>query len=209
MGVHKLEDLPVDTAAPAIAASRSRGRPCGDGINDTPTLIAVANLLVVQPKLTRSSAMKQVVKGIEESHLRRLHVKWKRDGNKLLAEARRRKDQELLARQAADLVKAARGFSNLLNVEMPRLLAPLASNIGRMAAHPEVKAMHSAFAGVSARVMEELSPIRTQMQRLAESGALDGLRAVPRLSGPPADLTDEERVALSRRISVTRQDQEE
>ena len=75
----------------ATGRSRKRGRPPGSGsINDTRELVAVADLLAAKKAKTPRAAMRRVVKGIGDSHLRRLQAKWKDQGEALLAAARDR-----------------------------------------------------------------------------------------------------------------------
>lgn len=65
---------------------RRRGCPKGTGIDDTPTLQRVADLLVATPGLRPTTAMKRV--GVSSaSHLRRLQEKWKTEGGSHLEAA--------------------------------------------------------------------------------------------------------------------------
>lgn len=66
---------------------RRRGRPPGTGKDDRAALRAVADLLIANPALRPSTAMRRAVRNIGDSHLRRLQGKWQRDGACLLAEA--------------------------------------------------------------------------------------------------------------------------
>lgn len=74
---------------------RPRGRPRGSGKNDTPHLAQVADLLVREPSLTPTAAMKRIMRSCkdwdaasEAALLRRWQGKWNVGRNTLLAEAR-------------------------------------------------------------------------------------------------------------------------
>jgi hypothetical protein len=72
---------------------KGRGRPKGSGKNDLPALSAMAEMMADQPSLKATSAYKKVNKRWHESDLRRIQIKWKEHGSRLIAEA--------LARRAA------------------------------------------------------------------------------------------------------------
>ena len=72
---------------------KRRGRPPGSGADDTATLIAMADLLAAEPDLKPTTAMKRAVRKIGASQLRRLQVKWKKDGAALPAAAQQRRKQ--------------------------------------------------------------------------------------------------------------------
>jgi hypothetical protein len=75
---------------------RSPGRPKGSGKNDSECLAEVADLLVRNPKLRPTTAMKQIIKmrsdrgATPETLLRRLQAKWKKDSTRFLDAARER-----------------------------------------------------------------------------------------------------------------------
>jgi hypothetical protein len=75
---------------------RPRGRPPGSGIDDMPALIQVADLLVGDPSLTPTTAMKRVMRSrtnwgaIDATLLRRWQDKWKHQGAALRVAAQER-----------------------------------------------------------------------------------------------------------------------
>jgi hypothetical protein len=75
---------------------RRRGRPRGSGKNDAPYLAQVADFLLRDPSLKPTTAMKRVVAGrkdwsaSDETLLRRWQIKWKEQGQALMAAARER-----------------------------------------------------------------------------------------------------------------------
>lgn len=105
----------------AVAAKRRRGRPPGSGIDDSKDLRAVADLLLAEPKLKPTTAMKRVVYGIGDNQLRRLQDKWKVGKDCLLAEARERAREH--ARQAEARRKAAEQAHLLSLAPSPSLAA--------------------------------------------------------------------------------------
>jgi hypothetical protein len=75
---------------------RPRGRPRGSGKNDLPQLAQVADLLVCDPSLRPTTAMKRIMRSAknwearDETLLRRWQVKWKEHGVSLIEVARER-----------------------------------------------------------------------------------------------------------------------
>jgi hypothetical protein len=74
---------------------RSRGRPRGSGKNDDRHLAQVADLLVQEPSLTATAAMKRIMSNCndwdaasEPALIRRWQSKWKLNGEALLVKAR-------------------------------------------------------------------------------------------------------------------------
>lgn len=70
---------------------RGRGRPRGTGLDDSPTLKKVADLLADDPSLAPTTAMKRVLPKPDETTVRRLQVKWREQGAKYLADAQARR----------------------------------------------------------------------------------------------------------------------
>lgn len=81
-----------------------RGRPKGDGVDDSARLARVADALVANPSLSPSSAMRQTDPAPNQSDLRRLQGKWKKRKQELLqaAEARaaERREREAVSRRS-------------------------------------------------------------------------------------------------------------
>jgi len=75
---------------------RPRGRPRGKGKNDTPALMKVADILVREPALRPTTAMRHVIStrkdwgASDPTLLRRWQEKWKQQGEALLADTRER-----------------------------------------------------------------------------------------------------------------------
>jgi hypothetical protein len=81
-------------------AHRERGRPPGTGTPDQPALAKVAELLLDDPSLRPTTAIKRVIGTKNESNIRRLQVKWKAGGQVLLAQARERRERQQKAAAA-------------------------------------------------------------------------------------------------------------
>lgn len=69
---------------------RSRGRPVGTGLDDGPTLKKVADMIVANPSLRPTTAIRRVLDKPEPSNIRRLQVKWKAGKAEYMAEAQAR-----------------------------------------------------------------------------------------------------------------------
>ncbi len=103
----------MDVEEESTIGKRPRGRPTGSGLDDMAELAAVADKIVASEsgarQISPTAAMKQCVKGIEASHLRRLQVKWKVQGECLMAEARGRVRMRRAASEHAATAASVRG----------------------------------------------------------------------------------------------------
>ena len=75
---------------------RQRGRPIGTGLDDSPELSALADVLLEFPNLKPTTAMRKILLRPSEAAVRRLQSKWKKQREGLLDEA----EQRLAARPA-------------------------------------------------------------------------------------------------------------
>jgi|SRR5580704_9969780 hypothetical protein len=76
-----------------ISGKRPRGRPHGSGKDDSPYLAQVAEILIREPSLKPTTAMKRVMTGrawteTDETLIRRWQAKWKEQGQLFLSAAR-------------------------------------------------------------------------------------------------------------------------
>ena len=69
---------------------RKRGRPVGTGLDDTPMLIRMADLMVANRGLKPTTAIKRLVPHADEAQIRRLQIKWRAGSSELMQDARRR-----------------------------------------------------------------------------------------------------------------------
>ena len=80
---------------------RKRGRPLDSCIDDSSWLVEVADILLSNPKLKPTTAIKRVLPTPDPSPIRRLQSKWKQDGSVYLAQAQnrtKRKADEVMQR---------------------------------------------------------------------------------------------------------------
>lgn len=70
---------------------RSRGRPVGTGLDDGPTLKKVADMIVANPSLRPTTAIRRALDKPEPSNIRRLQVKWKAGKAEYMVEAQARR----------------------------------------------------------------------------------------------------------------------
>lgn len=71
-------------------AKQGRGRPVGTGLDDSATLCRMADLILTDPRLRPTTALKRIVENPGPSFVRRLQVKWRAASPRYLAEARAR-----------------------------------------------------------------------------------------------------------------------
>lgn len=67
---------------------RGRGRPRGPVKDDSGTLKLVARLMVREPKLKATTAMRRVLTAPSDAVVRRLQIRWKNEGPAFLEEAK-------------------------------------------------------------------------------------------------------------------------
>src|SRR3546814_6510390 len=71
--------------------NRGRGRPVGTGLDDGPTLNKMADIMVANPAMRPTTAMRRAIDKPGPSVVRRLQVKWKAGSAEYLAAARARR----------------------------------------------------------------------------------------------------------------------
>ena len=109
---------------------KSRGRPRGTGIDDMRVLEMVADLIVADPRLKPTTAMKRSIKAIGPSHLRRLQVKWKCLSETLFIAAQRRRTQQPVEKFAKQLRPAPGKFSSVAADAANDIVRALEGSIG-------------------------------------------------------------------------------
>jgi hypothetical protein len=90
-----------------LQTRRPRGRPKGTGTDDSVALRKIADLLVENPRLKPMTAMRQIAQPANDSNVHRLNRKWKRDGQKALAEAEERKRRKQIGQEVRAAARAA------------------------------------------------------------------------------------------------------
>ena len=69
---------------------RRRGRPVGSGLNDMPVLKQMADMMVRTLRLRATTALHRIEPDVNPATKRRIQMKWKQQGQQLLAEAEAR-----------------------------------------------------------------------------------------------------------------------
>jgi hypothetical protein len=173
---------------------RPRGRPRGSGIDDSTELARVADLLVRNPSLKPSSAMKRVMQDHQgretpQTLLRRWQVKWKAKGASFLAAARDRASTPSYAPSPvpSDL-NWMRLISDAQNSPWVQLVqeaqnSPLAKAMREMQNSPLAKAMREMQNSPLAEVMREMqnSPLAKAMREMQNSPLARAVREAQNL----------------------------
>lgn len=171
------------------STKRNRGRPRGTGLDDSPTLRKVADLLATDPALKPTTAIKRVLDRPDETAVRRLQGKWKDQGVKYSGDAQarraavpaptRRTGTSYSPRTARQLVEAHRRMQDALSPTMraaqemmnsPAMLAAQEA-ARRFQESPAMRAIEELRSNPTIRAMEELqnSPTMRAMRELQES----------------------------------------
>jgi hypothetical protein len=154
-------------------AKHARGRPRGTGKDDTGYLEKVAELLVRQPSLKPTTAMKQVMAGrnrleTEATLLRRWQSKWQRDGSRFLMTARESaKPRRTLREQIAGI--ASGQITELERQLLCRLSEVAADSLRAMLLTPQMK---DALKSWSEEMTRLHSVIKSQAEAFQNIGQL-------------------------------------
>jgi hypothetical protein len=175
---------------------RARGRPAGSGYNDTPTLEEIADLMVAQPSLKATTAMRRILGRPGTSEIRRLQVKWKAGSAEYLVRARarraaaqapvRRVSAPYSPRIAHQLMEAQRKMHDAIGpairaaqelMNSPRVLA-IQEAARRFHESPAVRAIEEYRNSPTARAMEEFqnSPTMRTMREFQDSPTMRAMR---------------------------------
>lgn len=166
------------------STKRSRGRPRGTGLDDSPTLRKVADMLAADPSIKPTTAIKRTLDKPTETAVRRLQGKWKNEGAKYLAECRarrsavpvptRRASASYSPRTAREMFEAHRRMQEALS---PAMLAAheMMNSPGMMAAQEAARRLRESPA---MRAIEELqnSPTMRAMRELQASPAMRAIQ---------------------------------
>lgn len=94
-----------------MTSQRKRGRPKGSCIDDMPVMKDMADLMVSEPGMKPTTAFRRLTKSRNPSERRRIQMKWRLVGLKLLAEAEARRAHAIgpsVASTELALIRAAR-----------------------------------------------------------------------------------------------------
>lgn len=154
-----------------IPDKRKRGRPTGTGKNDTLYLQRIADLLLAEPKLKPTTAIKRVIfKRADQSEqditlVRRLQGKWQTVGPELLQVARQRAEQKAAADKIVPVRTGGRATSRLYNEAIGQMA--LTDTLSRMTRGLDIsrsleKAMNP-FGDTISKIMEQERRFRDLM----------------------------------------------
>lgn len=163
---------------------RNRGRPRGTGLDDSPTLRKVAEMLAADPSRKPTAAIKRALDKPTETAVRRLQGKWKDQGAKYLADAQarrsaapappRRTSAPYSPRAARQMLEAHRRMQDALS---PSMLAAqeMMNSPAMMAAQEAARRLSESPA---MRAIEELqnSPTMRAMRELQASPAMRAIQ---------------------------------
>jgi hypothetical protein len=161
---------------------RGRGRPRGTGKRDQPTLRQIAELLVQDPSLKPTTAIKRLIGTKDDSDIRRLQVKWKAEGAIFTAQA-----QERRARQRRSGATSPWHYSLAMQLALGKL-GPWATAMDS----PSIKAAVEAQARI-ADLFKTPPEIQALMDAMKPSPAMqtmiDAMRQAPAMQAAMEEAT--------------------
>lgn len=158
-------------------SKRGRGRPIGTGLDDTPILNNIADMLVANPALRPTTAIRQCLDKPGPSNIRRLQVKWKAGSASYLAQAFKRRAAAMAPapvrlsssahtpNTARQIMEAQRKMQALLGSPTLRTAHEMMNSPAMLAAHeaarryresPAMSAMEEYMNSPTVRVMLEM-----------------------------------------------------
>lgn len=161
---------------------RSRGRPPGEGKKDTPYLVQVADLMVRDPSLKPTTAMKRIMRNrtdggeTDETLVRRWQVKWKKNGDRFLEAARERFRPRPESSGTAYYPRTVAGTPNPLQGQIMRdILDPPGMRLMRQMEQQE-KLMRDMMDPPHARMMRQMEQHERMMRDIVEPPLTRALR---------------------------------
>jgi hypothetical protein len=163
------------------AKKTKRGRPAGTGIDDMPVLRAIAEKIASKPKLKATTAFKSICNDWVEKDIRRIQIKWKVHGERLLAEVRARRaaarkptvaDRELTAMKIASAaVRANEELRKHQKMIDAMVNSPAARAVRELAESPAMRMARDLYDSPAMRMARELhdSPSMRLMRQLQMS----------------------------------------
>jgi hypothetical protein len=151
----------------------------------------MAVLMVADSALKPTTAAKRVVKGIGDTHLRRLQVKWKMFGQELLAAAAEKRAAELRRAKERRISQASQDMpipraSASMFQNWPIIDPSLAETLRTFTELPGIKAMRELQESLQAsplmKLMETLreSPLTKMLQEIRQPAWLESFRCIDR-----------------------------
>ena len=146
---------------------RRRGRPVGSGLNDMPVLKQMADMMVRTLRLRATTALHRIEPDVNPATKRRIQMKWKQQGQQLLAEAEARLNErnrvEVPIRPNMDggVAYARRAIDEMLGM---RRYEPITASLSAMA--------------VQSALQAQVLQCSRHVRDLQESAAMQAMRAL-------------------------------
>ena len=137
---------------------RSRGRPRGTGLNDSPTLRKVADMVTADPKLRATTAIKQILDKPSTTVIRRLQGKWREQKATYLAEAQKQRAAKPLRRSSSTSTPNIAHHISEAHRRMHELMSPTMQAARGITTSPTMLAAQGAV-----RQFRENSALKTLM----------------------------------------------
>lgn len=164
---------------------RSRGRPPGEGINDTPILMELAKIVLANPRTKVAPVVRRIVRSAtgtrvpgasELATIRRVQVKWQRSKEQYLEQARAQRALVDIAMQPARPSTQRRGVRQ--PSALSRALDDLAGfgSVTRRAETAVGRAVRKAHERANDLIMGRESPTARAIRMAQEGGALKTAR---------------------------------
>lgn len=151
---------------------RKRGRPLGTGRDDSRTLNEMADLILASPGLRPTTAIRRALHAPSEADIRRLQVKWNKDGSALLA------CRAAIQRARAEVERSRRTaeFRERMREQQDRIAEFVSFTLG--GGHPALRAARALQDSPAMRAMRELqdSPAMRAMREFQDSPAMRAIR---------------------------------
>ena len=172
-------------------SKRGRGRPIGTGKDDNPTLSKAADLIVANPALRPTTAIKRVLDKLDPSVIRRLQVKWRAGKEEYLAQARSRREAVVARTRRASAPyspRTARQLAAAHRVIQDALGGSHLASVQAALNDPGLRAMREAMSSPAMLAMQEAmrryqeSPAMKAIEEFRSSGAM---RAIEELHNSP------------------------
>lgn len=160
---------------------KQRGRPKGTVIpTDRKALNAVADLILREPTLRPTTAIKRVVPNWTDSVVHRLIGKWRKEREALIAEAQQREDVRAVRRNSAGAGAASYSGANI-HANIRHLYDNQAVRAAREFANsPAIKAMQAMMDSPAMKAMREMhdSPAFRMVREMQNSPEMRMIREI-------------------------------
>src|SRR6266481_1215270 len=179
-----------------------RGRPKGTGKPDQDTLQRIADLLLDNPRMRHTTAIKRIIGTANPSAIRRLQVKWKEHGSRLCGEAQQRRQRRRTPAAASASVLDHTGMARAVidggTFSAASQMRPFLDEMNIKAAAHHAK-LGAALAAVE-RTMSPTLSIAAEINRTM-SPVLDAHAAIERMMEPVTVAAREARAGIEQMMA--------